>query len=85
MWHVARAFVGGPAALRPRSHRVGRVVMSIAPPEAELSSAAAAAFDHATVEAKWQSYWDASVVVPCGPAAKDQPAPLDTIPVFKRM
>ena len=36
-------------------------------------------------DTKWQSYWDASVVVPCGPAAKEQPAPLDTIPVFKRM
>ena len=57
MWHVARGFMGTPMALRPRSHRVASAIMSIAPPEAELSSVAAA-YDHATVEAKWQRYWD---------------------------
>ena len=33
----------------------------------------------------WQSYWDNSVVVPCGPLPKEVAAPLDVIPVYKRM
>ena len=33
----------------------------------------------------WQSYWDNSVVVLCGPLPKEVAAPLDVIPVYKRM
>ncbi len=67
MWHTAHGFVRPMiysrgivgSALRPRSYRGPSPLMSLAsPPDAELSSTANAAYDHAEVEAKWQNYWD---------------------------
>ena len=34
---------------------------------------------------RWASYWDASLIEPCGPTAREVSAPIDTIPVYVRL